>query len=108
MAVIDLSETLAMLEVELAKQGIAQRQQAWQGDFPTGLRRWVILDPQRLRRLVGDAIAEADGRDELATLTAEAKQTPSPLSHYLGAMSPAAIANLMNSLRTTTQLPEDK
>lgn len=95
---IDLSETLALLEVELAKQGIAQRQQAWRGDFPTGLRRWVILDPPCLRQVVGDAIATTDGAEALASITAEAKQTKSPLSHYLGAMSPAALAAMMNTL----------
>lgn len=99
---IDLSETLAMLEIEFAKHKIARRQQAWRGDFPTGLRRWIILDPKRLQRLIAHAVASTDGLAELATLTAEAKQTNSPLSWYMAAMSPAALAALMTELRANS------
>jgi hypothetical protein len=97
-AAIDLSDILSSLEVELGRTGIAQRQQAWLGDTPTGLRRWKILNPFLARQVVANAIAAADGLDELSALTAEAKQSRSPLSYYLGTMSPSALCHLLETL----------
>jgi hypothetical protein len=88
---VDVSETLALIEVELARTGIAHRQQAWKGDVPTGLRRWVILDRDYLKRLVGSAIAGADGPEELAAVIAESKGYANPLGYFLGVMSPNAL-----------------
>ena len=98
---VDLSSTLARIEVELARLGLAHRQQAWQGDYPTGLRRWQIADRARLRALVADAVMATDGPAEMASLAAEAQGHPSPLSYYLGAMSPGAVDKLLDALMNT-------
>lgn len=97
---VDVSETLALIEVELARTGIAQRQQAWKGDVPTGLRRWVILDRDYLKRLMGSAIAGADGPEELAAIITESKGYANPLGYFLGVMSPKALDKFYSDLLT--------
>ena len=99
MAPVDLSDCLAAIEVELARAGLARRQQAWQGGQLTGMRRWAILNSEMLKVVVADAIAATDGLGRLEEISSEARNARSPLSYFLAVMSADSIYALVEALR---------
>lgn len=91
----DLSDLIYDVEVNLQASGLVKLQRGMFGDGPsaepTGLRRWVFIDKPTVKQLMGEAVLEADGADELAALNADAGAEHNPYLAFRSYMSAEAL-----------------
>jgi hypothetical protein len=87
----DLSDLIYDVEVNLQSSGLVKLQRGVFGNEPTGLRRWVFIDKATIKQLLGEAVLEADGADELAQLNADAGVAHNPYLAFRNYMSAEAL-----------------
>lgn len=95
----DCSDRIAQIEVLLQELGLAKLQRAYRGGEPTEQRRWVVKDPDTLRRLMGEAVVEEGGLAELEAIKAGCRGHSNPFYLFRHWMSADALDCLARKLK---------